>query len=53
MYGHKVGKPSMRYGQKVFKPSMFYGNKVSAATKSPNRFSYEEKEKVYKSHLEK
>ena len=52
MYGHKVGKPSMRYGQKVFKPSMFYGNKVSAA-KSPNRFSYEEKEKVYKSHLEK
>ena len=52
MYGHKVGKPSMKYGQKVFKPSMFYGNKVTAA-KSPNRFAYEEKEKVYKSHLEK
>jgi hypothetical protein len=52
MFGHKVGKPSMKYGQKLGKPSMYYGNKVAAA-KSPNRFAYEEKEKVFKSHLEK
>ena len=52
MFGHKVGKPSMRYGNKVGKSSMYYGNKVAAA-KNPNRFAYEEKEKVYKSHLEK